>query len=77
MEKDKRGAKNIDNAINLSVSIGSTSQHQNQSMNIHKYNGGTIISDGSVNIEANNTTKSGVSLVGQDILAKRSKHKFC
>ena len=32
--KDKRGAKNIDNAINLSVSIGSTSQHQNQSMNI-------------------------------------------
>lgn len=68
--KDKRGAKNIDNAINLSVSIGSTSQHQNQSMNIHKYNGGTIISDGSVNIEANNTTKSGVSLVGQDILAK-------
>lgn len=68
--KDKRGAKNIDNAINLSVSIGSTSQHQNQSMNIHEYNGGTIISDGSVNIEANNTTKSGVSLVGQDILAK-------
>ena len=68
--KDKRGAKNIDNAINLSVSIGSTSQHQNQSMNIHEYNGGTIISDGSVNIDANNITKSGVSLVGQDILAK-------
>ena len=68
--KDKRGAKNIDNAINLSVSIGSTSQHQNQSLDVHEYNGGTIISDGSVNIEANNTTKSGVSLVGQDILAK-------
>ena len=68
--KDKRGAKNIDNAINLSVSIGSTSQHQNQSLDVHEYNGGTIISNGSVNIEANNTTKSGVSLVGQDILAK-------
>ena len=68
--KDKRGAKNIDNAINLSVSIGSTSQHQNQSLDVHEYNGGTIISDGSVNIEANNTTKSGVNLVGQDILAK-------
>lgn len=68
--KDKRGAKNIDNAINLSVSIGSTSQHENQSLDVHEYNGGTIISDGSVNIEANNTTKSGVNLVGQDILAK-------
>ena len=68
--KDKRGAKNIDNAVNLSVSIGSTSQHQNQSIDVHEYNGGTIISDGSVNIEANNATKSGVNLVGQDILAK-------
>ena len=68
--KDKRGAKNIDDAVNLSVSIGSTSQHQNQSIDIHEYNGGTIISDGSVNIEANNATKSGVNLVGQDILAK-------
>ncbi len=70
--KDKRGAKNIDNAVNLSVSIGSTSQHQNQSIDVHEYNGGTIISDGSVNIEANNTTKSGVNLVGQDILAKEA-----
>lgn len=68
--KDKRGAKNIDNAVNLSISIGSTSQHQNQSLDVHEYNGGTIISDGSVNIEANNATKSGVNLVGQDILAK-------
>ena len=68
--KDKRGAKNIDNAVNLSVSIGSTSQHQNQSIDVHEYNGGTIISDGSVNIEANNATKSGVNLVGLDILAK-------
>ena len=68
--KDKRGAKNIDNAVNLSVSIGSTSQHQNQLIDVHEYNGGTIISDGSVNIEANNGTKSGVNLVGQDILAK-------
>ena len=68
--KDKRGAKNIDNAVNLSISIGSTSQHQNQSIDVHEYNGGTIISDGSVNIEANNATKSGVNLVGQDILAK-------
>lgn len=68
--KDKRGAKNIDNAVNLSVSIGSTSQHQNQSIDVHEYNGGKIISDGSVNIEANNATKSGVNLVGQDILAK-------
>ena len=68
--KDKRGAKNIDNAVNLSVSIGSTSQHQNQSIDVHEYNGGTIISDGSVNIKANNATKSGVNLVGQDILVK-------
>ena len=68
--KDKRGAKNIDNAVNLSISIGSTSQHQNQSIDVHEYNSGTIISDGSVNIEANNATKSGVNLVGQDILAK-------
>lgn len=68
--KDKRGAKNIDNAVNLSVSIGSTSQHQNQSIDVHEYNGGTIISDGIVNIEANNATKSGVNSVGQDILAK-------
>lgn len=68
--KDKRGAKNIDNAVNLSISIGSTSQHQNQSIDVHEYNGGTIISDGSVNIEANDATKSGVNLVGQDILAK-------
>lgn len=68
--KDKRGAKNIDNAVNLSISIGSTSQHQNQSIDVHEYNGGTIISDGSVNIEANDATNSGVSLVGQDILAK-------
>lgn len=68
--KDKRGTKNIDNAVNLSISIGSTSQHQNQSIDVHEYNGGTIISDGSVNIEANDATKSGVNLVGQDILAK-------
>lgn len=68
--KDKRGAKNIDNAVNLSISIGSTSQHQNQSIDVHEYNGDTIISDGSVNIEANDATKSGVNLVGQDILAK-------
>ena len=40
--KDKRGAKNIDNAVNLSVSIGSTSQHQNQLIDVHEYNGGTI-----------------------------------
>ena len=57
--------------------FGSTSQHQNQSIDVHEYNGGTIISDGSVNIEANDATKSGVNLVGSRLFSKRSKHKFC
>ena len=47
--KAKRGPKNIDDAVNLSVSIGSTSQKQGQTVDTATYKGGTIISDCSSN----------------------------
>ena len=48
----KRGQKNIDDAVNLSVSIGSTSQKQGQTVDTATYKGGTVISDGDVHLTA-------------------------
>ena len=46
--KAKRGAKNIDDAINLSVSFGSTSRKQGQVVDTNTYHGGTLVSDSEV-----------------------------
>ena len=66
-----RDQKNIDNAVNLSVSLGSTSRHQNQSVDTSEYKGGTIISNSDVKVRATDASKSGVNLTGQDVLAKK------
>ena len=69
--KAKRGAKNIDDAINLSVSIGSTSRKQGQVVDTNTYQGGTLISDGNVQIIARDAQQSGVGLTGETIQAKK------
>ena len=68
--KAKRGPKNIDNAVNLSVSIGSTSQKQGQTVDTATYKGGTIISDGDVHLTARDAKKNGITLTGESVSAE-------
>ena len=67
--KAKRGAKNIDDAINLSVSIGSTSRKQGQVVDTNTYQGGTLVSDSEVQIKARDAQKSGIGLTGKTVEA--------
>ena len=67
----KRGAKNIDDAINLSVSIGSTSRKQGQVVDTNTYQGGTLVSDGNVHIKARDAQQSGIGLTGETVEAKK------
>ena len=69
--KAKRGAKNIDDAINLSVSIGSTSRKQGQVVDTNTYQGGTLVSDGNVHIKARDAKQSGIGLTGETVQAKK------
>ena len=69
--KAKRGAKNIDDAINLSVSIGSTSRKQGQVVDTNTYQGGTLVSDGNVHIKARDAQKTGIGLTGETVEAKQ------
>ena len=69
--KAKRGAKNIDDAINLSVSIGSTSRKQGQVVDTNTYQGGTLVSDGNVHIKARDAQQSGIGLTGETVQAKK------
>ena len=68
--KAKRGPKNIDNAINLSVSIGSTSQKQGQTVDTATYKGGSVISDGDVRITAHDIKRNGITLTGESVSAQ-------
>ena len=68
--KAKRGAKNIDDAINLSVSIGSTSRKQGQVVDTNTYQGGTLVSDSEVHIKARDAQQSGIGLTGETVQAK-------
>ena len=68
--KVKRGAKNIDDAINLSVSIGSTSRKQGQVVDTNTYQGGTLVSDSEVQIKARDAQKTGIALTGETVEAK-------
>lgn len=68
--KAKRGPKNIDDAVNLSVSIGSTSQKQGQTVDTATYKGGTIISDGDVHLTAHDAKKNGITLTGESVSAQ-------
>ena len=67
----KRGAKNIDDAINLSVSIGSTTRKQGQVIDTNTYQGGTLVSDGNVHIKARDAQQSGIGLTGERVEAKK------
>ena len=69
--KAKRGAKNIDDAINLSVSIGSTSRKQGQVVDTNIYQGGTLVSDSEVQIKARDAQKTGIALTGETVEAKK------
>ena len=69
--KVKRGAKNIDDAINLSVSIGSTSRKQGQVVDTNTYQGGTLVSDSEVQIRARDAQKTGIALTGETVEAKK------
>ena len=69
--KAKRGAKNIDDAINLSVSIGSTSRKQGQVVDTNTYQGGTLVSDSEVQIKARDAQQSGIGLTGETVAAKK------
>ena len=69
--KAKRGAKNIDDAINLSVSIGSTSRKQGQVVDTNTYQGGTLVSDSDVQIKARDAQQSGIGLTGETVDAKK------
>lgn len=63
-------SKNIDEAVNLSVSIGSTSKKQGQVVDTNTYQGGTLVSDGTVHITARDTEQSGIHVTGETIQAK-------
>ena len=69
--KAKRGAKNIDDAINLSVSIGSTSRKQGQVVDTNTYQGGTLVSENDVHIIARDAQQSGIGLTGETVEAKK------
>ena len=62
--------KNIDEAVNLSVSIGSTSKKQGQVVDTNTYQGGTLVSDGTVHITARDTEQSGIHVTGETVQAK-------
>ena len=66
----QRGQKNIDDAINLSVSIGSTSRKQGQVVDTNTYQGGTLVSDSEVQIKAHDAQQSGIGLTGETVQAK-------
>lgn len=68
--KAKRGAKNIDDAVNLSVSIGSTSRKQGQVVDTNTYQGGTLVSDSTIRITARDAQQSGIGLTGETVQAK-------
>ena len=67
----RRGQKNIDDAINLSVSIGSTSRKQGQVVDTNTYQGGTLVSDSEVQIKARDAQQSGIGLTGETVQAKK------
>ena len=67
----RRGQKNIDNAINLSVSIGSTSRKQGRVVDTNTYQGGTLVSDSEVQIKARDAQQSGIGLTGETVDAKK------
>lgn len=69
--KAKRGAKNIDDAINLSVSIGSTSRKQGQVVDTNTYQGGSLVSDGNVHIIARDAQQTGIGLTGETVEDKK------
>ena len=66
----RRGQKNIDDAINLSVSIGSTSRKQGQVVDTNTYQGGAIASDSTVHITARDAKDSGINITGETVEAK-------
>ena len=66
----RRGQKNIDDAINLSVSIGSTSRKQGQVVDTNTYQGGTLVSENDVHIIARDAQQSGIGLTGETVQAK-------
>ena len=67
----RRGQKNIDDAINLSVSIGSTSRKQGQVVDTNTYQGGTLVSVSEVQIKARDAQQSGIGLTGETVQAKK------
>ena len=67
----RRGQKNIDDAVNLSVSIGSTSRKQGQVVDTNTYQGGTLVSAGNVHIKARDAQQSGIGLTGETVEAKK------
>ena len=67
----RRGQKNIDDAVNLSVSIGSTSRKQGQVVDTNTYQGGTLVSDSEVQIKARDAKKTGIGLTGETVEAKK------
>ena len=66
----RRGQKNIDDAVNLSVSIGGTSRKQGQEVDTNTYQGGTLVSDSEVQIKARDAQQSGIGLTGETVQAK-------
>ncbi len=66
----QRGQKNIDDAVNVSVSIGSTSQKQGQTVDTTTYKGGTVISDGDVRMTARDAKNKGITLTGESVSAQ-------
>ena len=67
----RRGQKNIDDAVNLSVSIGGTSRKQGQVVDTNTYQGGTLVSDSEVQIKARGAEQSGIELTGEKVGAKK------
>ena len=67
----RRGQKNIDDAVNLSVSIGSTSRKQGQVVDTNTYQGGTLVSENDVHIVARDAEQSGIGLTGETVEAKK------
>ena len=66
----QRGQKNIDDAVNLSVSIGSTSRKQGQVVDTNTYQGGALASDSTVHITARDAKDSGINITGETVQAK-------
>ena len=67
----RRGQKNIDDAVNLSVSIGSTSRKQGQEVDTNTYQGGALASDSTVHITARDAKDSGINITGETVQAKK------